>query len=139
MKRNVTTEEKLINILGCINRDDSLYCVSRTEANHFELQCKKDGRSIIPIMTFVNDIIYLKAKRNNLSQTSIFDFDTILGTFEENWGPYRKKIVLTPTDSCIRRVDIEIQGLDVPNASIFSEEMVDVVIDTPNINFVRNA
>ena len=40
MESNVSKEDKLKEIKGCINKEDSLYCIPRKDAARFEGESK---------------------------------------------------------------------------------------------------
>jgi hypothetical protein len=112
MESNVSNENKLKEIKGCINEEDSLYCIPRKEVKAFEEAGKKEGRGTIPIMTYGEYIIYLKADCSLLPKIPLSNFNYTSGTFEKKWGPDHKTIVLTPNHSSVRKVEIEIQGME---------------------------
>jgi hypothetical protein len=135
---DVTKEDKLKEIIGCINKKDSLYCISRKEAKEFEDKSNAEGESTIPIMTYGDYIIYLKADCSNLPKTSLSNFNYTSGTFEKKWGPDHKTIVLTPNHSSIRKVEIEIQGIDIHNMKLLPDKKGDVIEDNARIKITRH-
>ena len=80
-------EDKLDEIKGCINRKDSLYCIHRRNWRAFEKSIKKEGKSTIPIMTYGDYIIYLKANSFSIPKIPLSSFNYTSGTFEKKWGP----------------------------------------------------
>jgi hypothetical protein len=133
-----TKEDKLNEIRECINKEDSLYCIPRKDAARFEDESKKEGKDTIPIMTYGDYIIYLKADCFNLPNIPLSKFNYTSGTFEKKWGPEHKTIVLTPNHSSIRKVEIEIQGMDIHNMKLLPDKTGDVIEDNAKIKITRH-
>lgn len=133
-----TKEEKLNEIRECINKEDSLYAIHRSESKKFEKESKAEGKGIIPIMTYGNYIIYLKAEDSDLPNIPLSKFNYTSGTFEKKWGPEHKTIVLTPNHSSIRKVEIEIQGMDIHNMKLLPDKTGDVIEDTAKVKITRH-
>jgi hypothetical protein len=133
-----TKEDKLDEIMDCINPKDSLYCIHRKHAARFEGESKKDGKDTIPIMTYGDYIIYLKADCSKIPNIPLSKFNYTSGTFEKKWGPDHKTIVLTPNHSSIRKVEIEIQGIDIHNMKLLPDKTGDVIEDTAKIKITRH-
>ena len=133
-----TKEEKLGEIKDCINQKDSLYCISRKNSEAFEGRSKIEGKGTIPIMTYGDYIIYLKADCSALPNIPLSKFNYTSGTFEKKWGPDHKTIVLTPNHSSIRKVEIEIQGIDIHNMNLLPDKTGDVIEDTARIKITRH-
>jgi len=133
-----TKEEKLDEIKNCINQKDSLYCIDRKNAELFEDESRKEGKGTIPIMTYGDYIIYLKADASVLPKIPLSKFNYTSGTFEKKWGPEHKTIVLTPNHSSIRKVEIEIQGIDIYNMKLLPDKKGDVIEDTAKIKITRH-
>ncbi len=131
-------EDKLKEIKNCINKKDSLYCIPRNEVEDFEKSCEKEGKGVIPIMTYGEYIIYLKAEDSPLPNIPLSKFNYTSGTFEKKWGPEHKTIVLTPRHSSIRKVEIEIQGLDIHKMRLLPDKTGDVIEDTAKIKITRH-
>ena len=127
MKSNLSNEDKLKEIRSCINKKDSLYCIPRKEANKFEKDSRREGKGTIAIMTYGDDIIYLKAEDSALPKIPLSKFNYTSGTFEKKWGPEHKTIVLTPNHSSVRKVEIEIQGIDIHKMRLLPNKTGDVV------------
>ncbi len=138
MKNNSTNEDKLKEIRGCINKEDSLYCIPRKEAEKFEKQSGSEGKGTIPIMTYGDYIVYLKAECSTLPNIPLSNFNYTSGTFEKKWGPDHKTIVLTPNHSSIRKVEIEIQGIDIHKMKLLTDKTGDVIEDTAKIKITRH-
>jgi hypothetical protein len=138
MESNVSNENKLKEIKGCINEQDSLYCIPRKETKDFEQTAKKEGRGTIPIMTYGEYIIYLKADCSLLPKIPLTNFNYTSGTFEKKWGPDHKTIVLTPNHSSVRKVEIEIQGMDIHKMRLLADKTGDVIEDVANIKITRH-
>ncbi|MCF7860938.1 hypothetical protein K9M79_01740 [Candidatus Woesearchaeota archaeon] len=138
MKNNSSKEDKLKEIKECINKDDSLYSVPRKYAARFEDKSRKEGKGTIPIMTYGDYIIYLKADCSALPNIPLSKFNYTSGTFEKKWGPDHKTIVLTPNHSSIRKVEMEIQGLDIHKMKLLSDKTGDVIEDTARIKITRH-
>ena len=60
-KMEQTKEDKLDEIKDCINQKDSLYYIHSKDAEAFEKKSEMAGKSVIPIMTYGDYLIYLKA------------------------------------------------------------------------------
>jgi hypothetical protein len=133
-----TKEDKLDEIKDCINKEDSLYCIPRENAEAFEGRSKIEGKGTIPIMTYGDYIIYLKADCSALPNIPLSKFNYTSGTFEKKWGPDHKTIVLTPNHSSIRKVEIEIQGIDIHNMRLLPDKTGDVIEDTAKIKITRH-
>jgi hypothetical protein len=143
MKTNVTVieqtkEDKLDEIKNCINQKDSLYYIHSKDTVAFEENSKKEGKGTIPIMTYGDYIIYLKADCSLLPNIPLSKFNYTSGTFEKKWGPDHKTIVLTPNHSSIRKVEIEIQGIDIRNMKLLPDKTGDVIEDTARIKITRH-
>ncbi|MDO8517307.1 MAG: hypothetical protein Q7S33_04225, partial [Nanoarchaeota archaeon] len=128
-----TKEDKLDEITNCINKEDSLYYIHRKDLEAFERESEKEGKSTIPIMTYGDYLIYLKIDRSSIPNIPLSKFNYTLGTFEKKWGPDHKTIVLTPNHSSIRKVEIEIQGMDIHNMRLLPDKTGDVIEDTAKI------
>lgn len=133
-----TKEDKLDEITSCINQKDSLYCVLRRNAEAFEENSRAEGKGTIPIMTYGDYIIYLKAEGSILPKIDLSKFNYTSGTFEKKWGPDHKTIVLTPNHSSIRKVEIEIQGIDIHNMRLLPDKSGDVIEDNAKIKITRH-
>ncbi len=143
MKTNITVleqtkEEKLDEIKHCINQKDSLYYIHSNDTEAFERSSKKEGKGTIPIMTYGDYIIYLKAECSKLPNIPLSKFNYTCGTFEKKWGPEHKTIVLTPNHSSIRKVEIEIAGIDIHNMKLLPDKSGDVIEDTARIKITRH-
>ncbi len=135
---NVSNEEKLREIKDCINKKDSLYCIHRKDTARFEDESKKEGKGTIPIMTYGDYIVYLKAECSTLPNIPLSNFNYTSGTFEKKWGPDHKTIVLAPNRSSIRKVEIEIQGIDIHNMRLLPDKTGDVIEDDAKIKITRH-
>lgn len=133
-----TKEDKLDEIKSCISPEHSLYYIDRNDAEAFEEESRKQGKSIIPIMTYGEYIIYLKADCSSIPNIPLSSFNYTSGTFEKKWGHEHKTIVLTPNHSSIRKVEIEIQGLDIRNMSLLPDKTGDVIEDTARVKITRH-
>lgn len=131
-------ENKLDEIKNCINKEDSLYHIHRKDAAHFEDEVRKEKKTTIPIMTYGDYIIYLKADCSDLPNIPLSKFNYTSGTFEKKWGPDHKTIILTPNHSSIRKVEIEIQGIDIHNMRLLPDKTGDVIEDTAKIRITRH-
>jgi len=131
-------ETKLTKIRNCINQKDSMYYIHREDAASFEEECKEEGKGTIPIMTYGDYVVYLKAECSALPNIPLSKFNYTSGTFEKKWGPDHKTIVLTPNHSSIRKVEIEIQGIDIAKMMLLSDKTGDVIEDTARIKITRH-
>ncbi|NCN99381.1 hypothetical protein COU62_01935 [Candidatus Pacearchaeota archaeon CG10_big_fil_rev_8_21_14_0_10_35_219] len=130
-------EDKLDEITECINQKDSLYHIHKKDAARFEDESKKEGKGTIPIMTYGEYVIYLKAD-SSIPNIPLSKFNYTSGTFEKKWGPEHKTIVLTPNHSSIRKVEIEIQGIDIHKMELLPDKTGDVIEDTAKIKITRH-
>ena len=137
-KMEQTKEDKLDEIKNCINQEDSLYCIHREHVARFEDESKKEGKDTIPIMTYGDYVIYLKAECSSIPNIPLSKFNYTSGTFEKKWGPEHKTIILTPNHSSIRKVEIEIQGIDIHNMKLLPDKTGDVIEDTAKIKITRH-
>lgn len=133
-----TKEDKLDEIKDCINQKDSLFYIHRKDAARFEGESKKHGKDTMPIMTYGDYIIYLRANCSDIPNIPLSKFNYTNGTFEKKWGPEHKTIVLTPNHSSIRKVEIEIQGIDIRNMKLLPDKTGDVIEDTARIKITRH-
>ncbi len=131
-------EDKLDEIKNCINQKDSLYYIHKENTEHFEKKSKTEGNGTVPIMTYGDYVVYLKAKSTLLPNIPLSKFNYTSGTFEKKWGPDHKTIVLTPNHSSIRKVEIEIQGIDIHNMRLLPDKTGDVIIDNAKIKITRH-
>ncbi len=138
MTMNTSKEGKLEEIKNCINQKDSLYSIPRKYAARFEERSKEEGKSTIPIMTYGDYIIFLKAECSTLPNIPLSKFNYTSGTFEKKWGPDHKTIVLTPNHSSIRKVEIEIQGIDIHKMKLLPDKKGDVIEDSAKIKITRH-
>jgi len=137
MESNLSNEDKMKEIKGCINKEDSLFCIPRNESGDFEKSSMAEGKGTIPIMTYGDDIIYLRAECSALPKIPLTNFNYTSGTFEKKWGPDHKSIVLTPNHSSVRKVEIEIQGMDIRKMRLLPDKLGDVIEDTAKIKITR--
>jgi len=137
-KTEQTKEEKLDEIKDCINQEDSLYYIHKKNTEAFEKESRAEGKGTIPIMTYGDYVVYLKAEDSTLPKIALSKFNYTSGTFEKKWGPDHKTIVLTPNHSSIRKVEIEIQGIDIHNMKLLPDKTGDVIEDTAKIKITRH-
>ena len=83
-------------------------------------------------------IVYLKAEDSALPKIALSKFNYTSGTFEKKWGPDHKTIILTPNHSSIRKVEIEIQGIDIRNMKLLPDKSGDVIEDAAKIKITRH-
>lgn len=133
-----TNEDKLDEITSCINKKDSLYYIHKRHSEIFEKNSKKEGKSTIPIMTYGDYIIYLRVDCSSIPNIPLSKFNYTSGTFEKKWGPDHKTIVLTPNHSSIRKVEIEIQGIDIHKMMLLPDKSGDVIEDMAKIKITRH-
>ena len=133
-----TKEDKLDEIKNCINKEDSLYYIHREDVARFEDWSKKQGKDTIQIMTYGDYIVYLQADCSSIPNIPLYKFNYTSGTFEKKWGPEHKTIVLTPNHSSIRKVEIEIQGIDIHKMRLLPDKTGDVIEDTAKIKITRH-
>jgi len=133
-----TKEDKLDEITSCINQKDSLYYIPKRHCEAFERRSKDEGKGTLAIMTYGDYTIYLKADSSILPNIPLDKFNYTSGTFEKKWGPEHKTIVLTPNHSSIRKVEIEIQGIDIHKMRLLDDKSGDVIEDTAKIKITRH-
>ncbi len=134
----ITKEDKIDEIKDCINQKDSLYYIHRKDVEAFEKDSNAEGKGTIPIMTYGDYIVYLKAECSALPHIALSNFNYTSGTFEKKWGPDHKTIVLTPNHSSIRKVEIEIQGMDIHKMALLPDKTGDVIEDMARIKITRH-
>ena len=133
-----TKEHKLSEIRQGINKEDSLHFILRKDSENFEKESKKQGNGTIPIMTYGEYVVYLKADDSLLPKIPLSKFNYTSGTFEKKWGQDHKTIVLTPNHSSIRKVEIEIRGINISKMKLLPNKKGDVVEDTARIKITRH-
>jgi hypothetical protein len=133
-----TKEDKLEEIKSYIHRENSLYTIPRKSVARFENEIRKRRKSVIPIMTYGEYIVYLKAECMVLPNIPLSKFNYTSGTFEKKWGTDHKTIVLTPNHSSIRKVEIEIQGIDIHKMKLLPNKTGDVIEDTAKVKITRH-
>ena len=133
-----TKEDRLDEIKDCINQKDSLYYIHKKDSAAFEKKSREEGNGTIPIMTYGDYFVYLKAEDSLLPKIELSKFNYTSGTFEKKWGPDHKTIVLTPNHSSIRKVEIEIQGIDIRNMKLLPDKKGDVIEDVAKIKITRH-
>lgn len=138
METKLSKEDKLKEIKSSINKKHSLYCIPRKDAKNFERSSKKEEKGTLPIMTYGDYIVYLKTDQSLIPKIPLSKFNYTSGTFEKKWGPNHKTIVLTPNHSSIRKVEIEIQGIDIHKMRLLPNKTGDVVEDTAKIKITRH-
>ncbi len=133
-----TKEDKLEEVRDCISSEDSLYYIHKQDSEAFEKDSKAEGKGTIPIMTYGDYVVYLKAEDCVLPKIALSNFNYTSGTFEKKWGPDHKTIVLTPNHSSIRKVEIEIQGIDIHKMRLLPDKTGDVIEDMAKIKITRH-
>lgn len=133
-----TKEETLEEIKRGISQKDSLYPIHKKDVARFEDESRQGGKSAIPIMTYGDYIVYLKAEGADIANIPLSKFNYTSGTFEKKWGQDHKTIVLTPNHSSIRKVEIEIEGLDIHKMRLLADKKGDVLEDKANIKITRH-
>ena len=133
-----TKEEKLDEITSNVNEKDSLHFILEKDSKNFEENSKVEGKGTIPIMTYGDYVVYLKAEDSSLPKIALSKFNYTSGTFEKKWGQDHKTIVLTPNHSSIRKVEIEIRGMDVHKMKLLPDKTGDVFEDTARIKITRH-
>ena len=133
-----TKEDKLEEIKDCINLKDSIYYIHKKDSEAFEDKAEKEGKGTIQIMTYGDYFVYLKAEHSTLPKIDLSKFNYTSGTFEKKWGPDHKTIVLTPNHSSIRKVEIEIQGIDIRKMKLLPDKSGDVIEDAARIKITRH-
>ena len=133
-----TKEDKLDEIKSCLNKKDNLYYIHKKDSKKFEKKSKIEGKGTLPIMTYGDYIVYLKADFLSLTHIPLSKFNYTSGTFEKKWGPEHKTIVLTPNHSSIRKVEIEIQGIDIHKMRLLPNKTGDVIEDTAKVKITRH-
>ena len=132
-----TKEDKLGEIKESID-NNSLFYISKEESEKFEADSKAEGKGTIPIMTYGDYVVYLKAEDNVLPKIALSNFNYTSGTFEKKWGQDHKTIVLTPNHSSVRKIEIEIQGMDIHNMKLLPDKTGDVFEDTARVKITRH-
>lgn len=138
MENENSKEEKLNEIKKNIDQKDSLYFILKEDVVDFEKKCKEENQGTIAIMTYGDYVIYLKAKFTDLPKIDLCKFNYTSGTFEKKWGDEHKTIVLTPNHSSIRKVEIEIEGMDIHKMTLLPDKKGDVFEDTAKVKITRH-
>ena len=138
MENEESKEDKLDEIKKNIDTKDSLYCVPKEEAEKFEKNCALQGKGTIAIMTYGEYVVYLKAEYSELPKIDLSKFNYTSGTFEKKWGNDHKTIVLTPNHSSIRKVEFEIEGMDIHKMKLLPDKTGDVFEDIARIKITRH-
>ena len=131
-------ESKLDEITECISQRDSLYCILRKNTESFENKSRAEKKGVIPIMTYGEYVIYLKADGTSLPKIPLSKFNYSSGTFEKKWGTNHKTIVLTPNHSSVRKVEIEIQGINIRNMKLLPGKTGDVIEGNAKVKITRH-
>jgi hypothetical protein len=132
-----TKEDKLEEIKNSID-SDSLFFVPKERAEEFEKKSKEEGKGIIAIMTYGDKIVYLKADDSTLPKIDLSKFNYTSGTFEKKWGQDHKTIILTPNHSSVRKVEIEIQGMNIHKMKLLPGKTGDVFEDVARVKITRH-
>lgn len=132
-----TKEDKLGEIKESID-NNSLFYILKEESEKFETDSKVEGRGTTPIMTYGDYVVYLKAEDNVLPKIALSNFNYTSGTFEKKWGQDHKTIVLTPNHSSVRKIEIEIQGMDIHNMKLLPDKTGDVFEDNARVKITRH-
>ncbi len=137
-KDNLEKEEKMRIVKHCINKKDSLYLVPRKEVDDFKRITKKQRHDAVAIMTYGDYYIFLRTACGKLPSIPLSRFNYKTGTFKKAWGPNHKKLVLTPSNSNIKEVEIEIKGIDIRKMRLLPDKKGDVIIDNAKIKITRH-
>ena len=132
-----TKEDKLGEIKNSIDQD-SLFYIHKDEAEAFEKKSKEEGKGTIAIMTYGENIVYLKAEDSVLPKIDLSKFNYTSGTFEKKWGQDHRTIILTPNHSSVRKVEIEIQGMNIHNMKLLPGNTGDVFEDMARVKITRH-
>ena len=132
-----TKEDKLGEIKDSIDKD-SLFYIPKDKTEEFEKKSKEEGKGTIAIMTYGDYVVYLKAEDSILPKIDLSKFNYTSGTFEKKWGQDHKTIILTPNHSSVRKVEIEIQGMDVHKMKLLPGMTGDVFKDTAKVKITRH-
>ncbi len=138
MNYNPTSEDKLQEIKIGLNKEDSLICIKKSDAQDFEQKSKRDGKGTIQIMTYGNYIVYLRAKGPTFPNIPLSKFNYTSGTFEKKWGTDHRTIVLTPNHSSIRKIEIQIQGINIRKMKLLTDRTGDVLEDRAKVKITRH-
>ena len=132
-----TKEDKLDEITDIVNQKGSLYFIHKKDIKRFEGKSEKEGKGTIAIMTYGDYIVYLRANNSDIPKIALSKFNYTNGTFEKKWGEDHKTIVLTPNHSSIRKVSIEIQGMNIHKMKLLPDKSGDVFEDTARVKITR--
>ena len=134
----MTKESKLKQVRSRITKKHSLHFVLRKDSEKFQKDSNNEGKGTLPIMTYDDYIIYLKGDHLTLPKIPLSKFNYSSGTFEKKWGPEHKTIVLMPNYSCIRKVEIEIQGMNIHKMKLLPDKDGDILEDTAKVKITRH-
>lgn len=132
-----TKEDKLGEIKEVIDKD-SLFYIPTKDSEDFEKKSKEEGKGTIAIMTYGDYTVYLRADDPMLPKIDLSKFNYTSGTFEKKWGQDHKTIILTPNHSSVRKVEIEIQGMDIHNMKLLPGKTGDVLEDNARVKITRH-
>ena len=132
-----TKEDKMDEIKGSID-EDSLFYIPTKDSEAFEKKSKEEGKGTIAIMTYGDYTVYLKAEDSTLPKIDLSKFNYTSGTFEKKWGQDHRTIILTPNHSSVRKVEIEIQGMDIHKMKLLPGKTGDVFEDTAQVKITRH-
>lgn len=132
-----TKENKMDEIKDSID-SDSLFCIPTKDSEAFEKKSREEDKGTIAIMTYGDYTVYLKAEDSFLPKIDISKFNYTSGTFEKKWGQDHKTIILTPNHSSVRKIEIEIQGMDIHNMKLLPGKTGDVFEDNARVKITRH-
>lgn len=132
-----TKEDKLGEIKDSMD-NNRLFYVPKEKTEEFEKKSKEEGRGAMAIMTYGDKVVYLRAEGSTLPKIDLSKFNYTSGTFEKKWGQDHKTIILTPNHSSIRKVEIEIQGMDISNMKLLPGKTGDVFEDNARVKITRH-
>jgi len=138
LPKNASRTDQLKGLMKCVNKEDSLHFIKRKDARKFEKECKLEGVGILPILTYDDYVVFFKSKCATLPKIPLSKFNYTSGTFEKKWGPEHKTIVLMPSYSCIRKVEIAIFGLDIRKMKLLPRKQGDVIEDHARVRITRH-
>jgi len=129
--------EKMHEVVECAVDGSQVMFVEKSKIKRFQSYMKEKAYSSIPVMSYAGGLVFLITKCLTLPNISLKKFNYQTGTFKKSWEGDNKKFVLTPSNSDIKKVEIEIKGIDMNNIKLLPGNMGDIVRGNAEITIKR--
>lgn len=139
IKLEKTNGHKLENMRNSLNKEDNLFFLHTKNSKLFVKNSKAEENGTLSIMTYGDQIIYMKADFSVFTNMPASKFNYNSGTFEKKWDPIRKTIVLTPNESNIRKIrkfEMGIQGMDIRKMNLLVNETGEIIVGSAKIKII---